>query len=185
MAKYPPAGLGPTLVRQSPFFTSRRWLPFSIPWTTSAGTALWSSHWAPRAPGGVPWPRSPVEFMWGGWDDASTGLSLSAEDLATIYAQVSAAEDPRVQVAKLQQQIASLTALKRQYPALASLINMRIASAQAQLNAQQERLALVQEGETATRQWRALGMAGGTVAVLGGIGLLALIVTVTRRVGKK
>lgn len=100
-----------------------------------------------------------------------TYLKTGLELLAQYKTQT---KDPRVQVALLQAKIQNYEALKQRTPSLSAVYDAQIRKLQAKLAAAEQQLQIRAESEAATRQWRGLGQAGIGIAILAGVGILAV-----------
>ena len=112
--------------------------------------------------------------------DGSTpsGFTLSSETLTSIVSGAASGvtdslADPRTTVAVLKAKIANYETMKAKIPAMAWWYDNEIAKMRAKLRAAKAKLALLEEGEDATRSWRFLGQTGTVVGI--GVGLAAFI----------
>lgn len=95
-----------------------------------------------------------------------SGASLSLNDLVSAYGTFKSTQDVRVQLAKVQAEIANKQATLKSMPFLGPLyLNGDIAKLQAEEAALEQNLSLQQEGEAATEDWRAIGQTLGIAAI--------------------
>jgi len=87
----------------------------------------------------------------------------------------SSAADVRRALAKKEADLDALKKLRAKSPVLASVLDWQISRTDADIGALREKLMLTQEGESATRDWRSIGQTGGIVAIVAGVGVVALL----------
>lgn len=126
-----------------------------------------------------PQPIYAAPSPWGEGEGEGQGSETYITQAAQAYATYSSAADPRVQLATLEAKIANYKRMKATAPGvLRGFYTNEIAKMEAKAAALREKLAIQQEGEAATRQWRGLGQAGLAVGVVGGVvavGILAVV----------
>ncbi len=112
--------------------------------------------------------------------EATSDYTATLQQLAPlVQAGVEAVADPYQRVAILEQRLVTFQRLG--LPAS----NWMVRRTQAQLEASKHKLAVQEEGLASTREWRGLGKAGIAVAVVAGLSLTALLITIARAVGRR
>lgn len=120
---------------------------------------------------------------YGDTDGAATKADYS-QQVASAYATYSNAADPRVAAAVLEAKIANYKQMRAKAPFLRVFYDNEIAKQEAKLAALKKKLAIQEEGESATRQWRGLGQAGVAVGIVGGVALVAILAAVATRAAR-
>lgn len=105
-----------------------------------------------------------------------------AEYVAKLYATYTQSADPRVALAQVEAQIANVKPMAAKAGLLQGYYKNELRKLQAKAKALRENLALTQEGESATRDWRALGQTGAGIGIVAGVALVALLVATTIKV---
>ena len=118
----------------------------------------------------------------------SDSTDYYVQQAAAAYASYSAAQDPRIRRAKLAAMIKNYSLLKRKYagvPLLGDFYTAQLGKMRAELKALDEKIALQQEGEQATRDWRTLGQTSAAVGIVGGVALTGLILALVVQAGRR
>ena len=132
---------------------------------------------------------APYSLAWGG--DAEESATTATTYLPVITQAAGAlfdTGDPRLMAATLTARIRNYERMRRipPYNVVPGTVwyDNEIRRMRAKLAAVQQNLALAQEGESATRQWRGLGQVGLGVGIVAGIALTALLAAGAARVAR-